>query len=32
MKIPRITVLTGVTLGLGHAMLKELVAAGHSIG
>ena len=31
MSSPRIVVLTGVTQGLGHAMLKELVAAGHTV-
>ena len=31
MGTPRIVVLTGVTRGLGRAMLKELVAAGHAV-
>jgi NAD(P)-dependent dehydrogenase (short-subunit alcohol dehydrogenase family) len=31
MSTPRIVVLTGVTRGLGRAMLKELVAAGHTV-
>ena len=31
MSTPRIVVLTGVTRGLGRAMLKELVAAGCTV-
>ncbi|MGB8148919.1 MAG: SDR family NAD(P)-dependent oxidoreductase, partial [Azonexus sp.] len=31
MSTPRIVVLTGVTRGLGRAMLKELVAAGRTV-
>ena len=31
MSVPRIVVLTGVTRGLGRAMLRELVAAGHVV-
>jgi NAD(P)-dependent dehydrogenase (short-subunit alcohol dehydrogenase family) len=31
MSVPRIVVLTGVTRGLGRAMLAELVAAGHAV-
>jgi NAD(P)-dependent dehydrogenase (short-subunit alcohol dehydrogenase family) len=31
MSAPRIVVLTGVTRGLGRAMLRELVAAGHVV-
>jgi NAD(P)-dependent dehydrogenase (short-subunit alcohol dehydrogenase family) len=31
MTTPRIVVMTGVTRGLGRAMLRELVAAGHTV-
>ena len=31
MSAPRIVVLTGVTRGLGRALLRELAAAGHTV-